>query len=45
VLTPTTKLGKILGGMCAIVGVLLITLPIPIAVNGFAGYYRDRKEI
>ena len=31
-----------MGGICALVGVFTITLPIPIVVNSFAGFYKNR---
>ena len=37
-----TFLGKMFGGLCAIVGVFTLTLPIPIVVNSFASFYRNR---
>ena len=37
-----TFLGKVFGGLCAIVGVFTLTLPIPIVVNSFAGFYKNR---
>ena len=39
---PETLLGKILGGCCALSGVFVLTLPIPIVVNSFASYYKNR---
>ena len=30
------------GGLCALVGVFILTLPIPIVVNSFAAYYKNR---
>ena len=30
------------GGLCALVGVFILTLPIPIVVNSFASYYKNR---
>ena len=47
-MTPQSKfyfqtfLGKVFGGLCAIVGVFTLTLPIPIVVNSFAGFYKNR---
>ena len=37
-----TFLGKMFGGLCAIVGVFTLTLPIPIVVNSFAVFYKNR---
>ena len=31
-----------LGGLCALGGVFILTLPIPIVVNSFASYYKNR---
>lgn len=39
---PETFIGKVIGGLCALVGVFILTLPIPIVVNSFAGYYKNR---
>ena len=39
---PQSELGKMSGGMCALVGVFLLTLPLPIVVNSFAGFYKNR---
>ena len=30
------------GGFCALSGVFILTLPIPIVVNSFAMYYKNR---
>ena len=35
-------LGQVFGGLCALVGVFTITLPIPIIVTSFAGFYKNR---
>ena len=35
-------LGKLVGGFCALSGVFILTLPIPIVVNSFAMYYKNR---
>ena len=34
--------GKIIGGFCALSGVFILTLPIPIVVNSFAPFYKNR---
>ena len=39
---PHSNLGKLSGGLCALVGVFLLTLPLPIVVNSFAGFYKNR---
>lgn len=41
-LNPRTMLGKVTGGFCALLGVFILTLPIPIVVNSFASYYKNR---
>ncbi len=40
--TPASLTGKAIGGVCAIVGVFILTLPVPIVVNSFASYYKNR---
>ena len=38
--TPASLTGKAIGGVCAVVGVFILTLPVPIVVNSFASYYK-----
>lgn len=39
---PKSFVGKLIGGLCPITGVILLSLPVPIIVNSFADQYRNR---
>ena len=41
-LQPDTFLGKLACGLCALCGIFIITLPIPIVVSSFAVCYRSK---
>ena len=37
-----TLFGKFVGGLCALSGIFILTLPIPIVVNSFGNFYKNR---
>uniref|UniRef100_A0A5S6QCD5 BTB domain-containing protein n=1 Tax=Trichuris muris TaxID=70415 RepID=A0A5S6QCD5_TRIMR len=39
-LVPVAPIGKLVGSLCAIVGVLVLALPVPVIVANFKHYYR-----
>ena len=43
--TPHCCAGKLLGAFCAVCGVLVMALPIPIVVDNFADYYSEQKKL
>jgi len=38
-MAPTTPAGQVIGSLCAVSGVLMIALPVPVIVNNFNLYY------
>ena len=41
---PVTGLGKLVGTMCAISGVLVLSLPIPIIAGNFETFHKSRQK-
>ncbi|KAI6192576.1 BTB domain-containing protein [Aphelenchoides besseyi] len=44
-LVPTSVYGKIIGGICALVGILSLSLPVPIIVANFKHFYRQECRL
>ncbi|VDN08188.1 unnamed protein product, partial [Thelazia callipaeda] len=44
-LTPTGVYGKLVGGLCALIGVLTLALPVPIIVANFKHFYRQEARL
>lgn len=44
-LVPVGVYGKIVGSMCAIVGVLVLALPVPVIVANFKHFYRQEARL
>ncbi len=44
-IVPKTGLGRLVGSMCAIAGVLTIALPVPIIVSHFQFFYQSSEVV
>ena len=42
-ISPTSGVGKLVGSMCAIAGVLVLSLPIPIIAGNFEKFHKDNQ--
>lgn len=39
---PDSAVGQLIGGFCALLGVFILALPVPIIVNSFSENYKNR---
>ena len=44
-MVPKTYLGMFVGAMCAMAGVLVVALPVPVIVSNFAMYYSHTQVL
>ena len=43
-MVPSTGVGKLIGGVCSLSGVLVIALPVPVIVSNFSRIYHQNQR-
>ncbi|KAM3184894.1 hypothetical protein ACTXT7_007461 [Hymenolepis weldensis] len=43
-MVPSTIMGKVVGGICSLSGVLVIALPVPVIVSNFNRIYQQNQR-
>ena len=43
-MVPSTSIGKLIGGVCSLSGVLVIALPVPVIVSNFSRIYHQNQR-
>ena len=43
-MVPSTIMGKLVGGICSLSGVLVIALPVPVIVSNFSRIYHQNQR-
>jgi hypothetical protein len=44
-MVPRTIIGKVVGGVCSLSGVLVIALPVPVIVSNFSRIYHHSQRV